>query len=193
MKRAIALAAATTAVLVGTGCGSDDGNSGGADPMLAGGDSSGSGLPGQATVTVTFDVTGDVSLSGTTTMSHYPTDSSQQPRSCSEYADGYELEGVRIFVGPDGLDDDIDGKNVLPMIGVHEYDGPGTYADDRLTGAIVGETQLDIDNRGYTVPDQATTELLVNEDGSGTWTFPQLESTQGASISGSMTWTCEDG
>lgn len=196
----IALAGAAALFALGA-CGDDadasddgrDAKGGGSGELTRGDDGS---LEGP--VTVTFDVTGDVTMSGSAT-SIRPTDVDLEPISCAEWADGVKHhDGSTRFYAPLNYLDMIDGKTVVSYVHVSKYDGPGTYTVDQLKYDAGGSGFLHIDDVEFVPPyPDADVELVVNDDGSGSYTFDKLDEsvTGGATpqnISGSMTWTCED-
>jgi hypothetical protein len=170
--------------------GSDGGDSGSGE--LTQGDGS---LVGP--VKVTYEVTGDVTLSGSAT-SVGPTDVDLNPMTCAEWADGEKHNNGSVwFEAPLSLLDKIDEKTVEAYVHVSKYDGPGTYSGDQLTFDAGGSGGIHIDDVEFDLPytGNPEAELVVNDDGSGSYTFEQLDETssdKGRSISGSMTWTCED-
>ncbi|MGA8680510.1 MAG: hypothetical protein WB592_08515 [Acidimicrobiales bacterium] len=84
---------------------------------------------------------------------------------------------------------------------VNNYKGPGTYtqAAGGGGGVTIGAAALSSGNFNYWIdPSNGTTwKLVVNSNGSGSFTFAKAwaggdEATSGPSISGTVTWTCQN-
>jgi len=184
--------AALTAVLALTACG------GGSHTNDAGGDSAGNGFSLGPELTVTFDVTGEAELKGTATTSA-PTMTGVSPESCGDYANGSAKENGRVYYTlPQLFTEPVAGKRVLVGASVADYDGPGTYQLDQLSGEGT-PPGVEVDDRPYVdQPDTSSGELVTDGDGGGTWTFTRLAFSDGngevsEGISGQITWTCENG
>jgi hypothetical protein len=80
------------------------------------------------------------------------------------------------------------------VLGVAQYDGPGTYELDALQTLSVEIVESpDADARQFTTSDAATATLEVDGANNGSFEFAGLTSPDGAELSGSFTWTCENG
>ncbi|MFC5996625.1 hypothetical protein ACFQE5_20670 [Pseudonocardia hispaniensis] len=184
-------------MLLLVGCGSSLGTTDAVD---------GAGQGSGTVLTVNFEVTGDAAFSGSTTEGPLSAAGSLTPISCPEFAQGYLQQSdsadgtvtARIFSFPALLaSDPIGGATVLVNVGVFRYPGPGTYTKRQLTG-IPGEVALIVNGTVFSPnSDNPDSTLVIEADGSGSWTFPHLEAlgsgeNRGNSISGTMTWTCHD-
>jgi hypothetical protein len=191
----MAAAAVAGLLWLSAGCSSDSGSAtsgGAADGTGAdgGGDSVGS------TIKMSFDITGAVTVKGDSA-SIPAVDNGVDPDNCAAYAKGGQKDGELHYVLPSFMHDKIDGKQLLVGALVEKYQGPGTYGTDQLTdqGSPAG---IDIDGKLYFQQSGTKSEVVINADGGGTWTFTGLDvqnpsNTQGGSpISGKLTWTCKD-
>jgi hypothetical protein len=193
------MAAVTAAALLSltAACGSDSSDSSTSSGGAAadGGDSdSGGGLG--STITMSFDITGAVTVKGDSS-SLPAVDNGADPANCAAYAKGGQKDDEVHYVLPSFMKDKVDGKQLLVGATIDKYTGPGTYGTDQLTdqGTPAG---IDIDGKLYFQQSGTKSEAVVNADGGGTWTFTGLDvqnpnNTQGGSpISGKLTWTCKD-
>jgi hypothetical protein len=187
----MAALAAVAVLSLTAACGSkssDVGGSAAADPA------GGSGLG--ATITMSFDITGAVTVKGDST-SIPAVDNGQDPDNCAAYAKGGQKDDGVHYVLPSFMHDKIGGKQLLVGAKIIPYGGPGTYGKDKLTddGTPAG---IDVDGKLYFIQGGATSVVVVAADGGGSWTFTGLDvqnanNTQGGSpISGKLTWTCKN-
>ena len=193
------LVAIVTAVLpVVTGCsaitgGSAPSASSGDVESGVGADSAGSGAGGgacgsEAGFCVTVDITGATTVQGTAPTLNLGT--------CADFANGKSADGSLQL--PSLLGDEIGGREISAVNEIREYAGPGTYETDMIK-SVAGVIDVSIDNTPYQLADDTTAQAVINEDGSGSFTFTNLkEGEQGnpttakGTISGSITWTCSD-
>ena len=184
---------ALTAACGSSGGGSGDGTGGGAGSGAdAGGGDSGLG----STITMSFDITGAVTVKGDSA-SIPAVDNGTDPDNCAAYAKGGKKDDEVHYVLPSFMHDKVGGKQLLVGAKVIPYAGPGTYGRDKLTddGSPAG---IDIDGTLYFTQHDTKSEVVVAADGGGSWTFTGLDvqnknNTQGGSpISGKLTWTCKD-
>jgi hypothetical protein len=156
----------------------------------------GDGVSLGSTITMTFDIAGAATVKGTS--SSIPgVDNGVDPDNCAAYAKGGQKNGKLHYVLPRDMHDPIDGKQLLVGALVDDYTGPGTYGTDQLTdmGSPAG---IDIDGKIYFQQRETKSEVVVDADGGGSWTFTELDvqkenNTQGGTpISGKVTWSCKD-
>ncbi|MBB5867501.1 hypothetical protein F4553_000880 [Allocatelliglobosispora scoriae] len=149
----------------------------------------------RAFTTVTFDLTGGVTLKGTTEANAY-VEGEILLGSCAKYAAGGSKNGKTIFTMPYQEKAKIDGKTVHLQANVSPYQGPGTYEGNKvLTGVMGSEPGLFINTDGYSVgfeKEGATSTVTVNADGSGSWKFTHMLPNSYAlkPIDGTISWTC---
>ncbi|GIJ30368.1 hypothetical protein Vqi01_55300 [Micromonospora qiuiae] len=183
-------------VLLVAGCGGGAGKT--SVPPV--GDAAGAGAaedtdrrPG-AMLTVDLNVTGDAEVSGSTVYGPVGRNLGLTAMSCSEFSKGQEIDGVRLFAFPALIGaEPIGGKEILVTVGVWEYPGAGTYTEKDNLQTSPDEVGLNIDGSIFSLPyDDPSTTLVIEADGSGVWNFPRLDSLDGGSVSGAMTWTCRD-
>jgi hypothetical protein len=187
--RSFGSAVVIAAVLTGAAaCGSTDDSAG------AGG-GSGGGLGPQ--VTLTFDLTGAISLTGKQSAA-VPTDNGTFAANCAAYAKGSTDKNGKTFYMIAGLlDGPVAGKEVTLEMWIKDYRGPGTYPKDRLA-APGSEPSIAVDKKIYgTWPDSTSSKAVTDGKGGGVWTFSKLATTgpggkPGAAVSGSVKWTCHD-
>jgi hypothetical protein len=192
-SRAIAMVAAAALLGLTAACGSGSSDAGGtgADGGVSGG---GDGLGSK--ITMSFDITGAVSVKGDSS-SLPAVDNGQDPDNCAAYAKGGKKDDEIHYVLPSFMHDKVGGHQLLVGATVIPYTGPGTYGKDKLTdqGTPAG---VDIDGTLYFIQGDTTSEAVINPDGGGSWTFTNLQvqnanNTQGGHpISGKLTWTCKD-
>lgn len=189
-------AAALLALTAACGsAGSADAGSGDAGSADAGSvDAAGGGLGSK--VTMTFDITGSVTVKGRSS-SIPAVDNGVDPDDCAAYAEGGKKDDEVHFVFPSFMHDRIDGKQLLVGAKIVEYTGPGAYPGDKITDAG-SPPGIDVDGKLYFAQSGTRSEAVITADGGGTWTFTGLDvqnrdNTQGGSpISGRITWTCQD-
>jgi hypothetical protein len=178
-------------VLTLAACGPKSSNPGG-----LGNPGGGGGGLGGGTLTVTVNITGDATVSGTATQDAL---GAKIINSCADYVAGdggeYELPGLN----EQGVDS-VGGKTVAIEALVVDYTGPGTYGRDKLegrgtnAGILIGGTN----GSNYALHDRdpATSQVVIDGNGGGTWTFTGLikdpQKSGNPTISGSVSWTCTD-
>jgi hypothetical protein len=137
---------------------------------------------------ITVDITGAATVQGTAQALNLGT--------CADFAKG-ESPGGDLQL-PGLLGEEIGGKKVSAVNEIREYAGPGTYEKDVIR-SVGGAIDVSIDTTPYQLADETTAQAVINEDGSGSFTFANLkEGEQGnpttpkGMISGSYSWTCTD-
>ncbi|MBU2666362.1 hypothetical protein KOI35_22930 [Actinoplanes bogorensis] len=141
-------------------------------------------------VTLTFDLSGAITLSGKQT-ALAPSGGAEFLKSCDEYANRsqYSIAGL--------LDGDVDGKKVIVELEIEDYKGPGTYPKDQLV-APGSRPSIGVDNKVYgTWPESTSSEVTTDGKGGGTWTFKKLAATAegglpGEPVNGTLKWTCKN-
>ncbi|MEV0458307.1 hypothetical protein [Catellatospora methionotrophica] len=155
----------------------------------------GAGKYMSAYTTVTYDLSGGVSLKGTTEAAAY-VEGEVSLDSCTKYGKGGTKDGKGIFTLPYREKSKIEGKTIHLQANVSPYQGPGTYEGNKpLAGVMGSEPGLFIDQEGYSVGfEGATSTLTVNADGSGSWKFTGMLPNSHAlkPINGTITWTCAE-
>jgi hypothetical protein len=115
--------------------------------------------------------------------------------SCASFAQGtVNSDGAGFSVPYPGTTATVDGHSVLIPVSVSNYPGPGDYTGDDVN---LGPGVI-IDNTNWLVSDDPPAyHVIVNPDGSGSFTFGGLHSgslntgtVSAATISGSDVWTC---
>jgi hypothetical protein len=195
------LLATTAAVLATvTGCSADTGGSTPAAGSGAGisagsggedgaADDAGSGACGsESGFCVTVDITGAATVQGTADSLNLGT--------CADYAKGDSPGGSLQLPGL--LGEEVGGQEISAVNEIREYAGPGTYEKDMLK-SVAGVIDVSIGTTPYQPTDDTTAQAVINADGSGSFTFTNLEegeqgnpTTAKGVISGSLTWTCSD-
>jgi hypothetical protein len=188
------LVATATAALAGVaGCSTPTAGSApaaGADTADAAvGSSDGSGACGsESGFCITVDITGAATVQGTAEALNLGT--------CADFAKG-EAPGGDLQL-PGLLGEEIGGQKVSAFNEIRGYSGPGTYEKDVIR-SVGGVIDVSIDTTPYQLADETTAQAVINEDGSGSFTFANLkEGEQGnpttpkGMISGSYSWTCTD-
>ncbi|MEU4163454.1 hypothetical protein [Actinoplanes sp. NPDC026670] len=144
-------------------------------------------------VTLTFDITGAKTFSGTTT-ALAPSGGAHFLEFCDEYAKG---TADKQYMAAGLLDGPVDGHKITMEMWIADYAGPGTYPKDQLV-APGSRPSIAIDNTVYgTWPDSTASKATTDGNGGGTWTFKKLAKTgegglPGAAISGTVSWTCQE-
>ncbi|WP_183192732.1 hypothetical protein [Actinoplanes lutulentus] len=145
-------------------------------------------------LTVTLKLDGAITVTGEQT-ALAPSGGANFLKSCSEYAQGNTEQAL--FMSPGLLDGDVDGKKVTIEMWIDDYTGPGSFPKDRLA-APGSSPSIAVDNVIYaTWPDSTGSKAVINDDGSGEWTFTKLATTgpgglPGDAVDGSVSWTCRD-
>ena len=146
---------------------------------------------------VTVDVTGAVTLKGTS-KAPMPTNNGVDYKSCDQYGDGEaDDEGVNYYVIPQMLTDSIDGKTVYVGAMVKNYHGAGTY--ERATLTDTGSPPGISFGGDLFYTQQATTSTITTDGkGGGSWVFTGLsvknpDGTEGGgpAVSGTVKWSCQ--
>lgn len=115
--------------------------------------------------------------------------------SCAVFAQGtVNSDGNGFSVPYPGTTATVGGYTVQIPVSVSSYPGPGDYTSDDVT---LGPGVI-IDNTNWLVADDLSGyQVIVNPDGSGSFTFSNLHSgslatgwVSAATISGSDVWTC---
>lgn len=172
----------------------------GADPLGGGGagdKDSDVSLTGEAEITASFEISGDVSVNGEITDNVPANKDGSFPGSCEEYAKGFKLEDGRVVLDlPRFLGSEVDGHSLMLDGRISEYAGPGTYPLEKLSGSG-NPIGFSIDSHALVAEETATVTVTVNADGSGSFTFDKLTETSTGitnpqSITGKMTWTCQN-
>jgi hypothetical protein len=174
-------------LLTTTACGAGDDSSKG--------DTGSAGLGPQ--LTVTFDLTGAISLSGKQNAA-VPTDNGTFASSCADYAKGStDKNGKTFYMAAGLLDGPVAGKKVTLEMWIKDYTGPGSYSKDRLA-APGSEPSIAVDSKIYgTWPDSTSSKAVTDGKGGGVWTFKKLavtgpEGKPGAAVSGTVKWACRE-
>ena len=191
---AVAAVAAVALLAVTAACGSSSGSgdTGSSDTGAAAGGGNGLG----SKITMTFDITGSVTVKGRSS-SLPAVDNGTDPDNCAAYAKGGKKDDEVHFVFPSFMHDKVDGKQLLVGAKVVEYTGPGDYPGDKITDAG-SPPGIDIDGKLYFAQSGTRSDAVITPDGGGTWTFTGLDvqnsnNTQGGSpIDGKISWTCSD-
>jgi hypothetical protein len=187
-NRVAALALATLVSLV-AGCGSDA-----ADTEDAGTTGDSGMTVGDLHTEVTVDVTGAVTLEGTSN-APMATHNGVDYESCEQYGGGESNDdGVKYFVLPQMLIDSIDGKTVFVGAMVKNYKGAGKYDQDSLTDAG-SPPGISFGGTLYFTQSNTTSEVTTDGKGGGSWTFTNVRNRHETArpddtISGTVTWTC---
>jgi hypothetical protein len=194
VRRTWALVVAGGLVALTAACGGSSGSSDSSDSGAAADAGSGGGDP---TTKVTVDVTGEVTLKGT--LSALPaTYSGVDYKSCADYGKGETDDGNPYFVLPRDLKGDVDGKQILVGAEIKDYKGPAAYPAEQLTdqGTPAG---VSFSGKLYFIGSGATSTATIDANGGGKWEFTNLSvqnanNTQSSGkLSGSVTWTCNNG
>jgi hypothetical protein len=191
LRRLAGVAAACGALVAGACGGGVDGST-----LPASGDDEAASAG--ATLTVTFDITGDATVRGSATMP--AATSGLDAPTCANFARGNDVEGKVVFAVPSlvGTDGSVGGHQVSVEALIRDYTGPGSYGQDALSG-FANPANILVDNqRQYAIPPDGTrTQVVTDASGSGTWTFARLTHNDGsgtvADIAGTIRWTCHDG
>jgi hypothetical protein len=171
-------------------------SSGAGAVAAAGGGGSGLG----PVVSVTFELTGEHQVSGTSA-SMPAVDNGISPQTCAEYAKGGTDpdDGETHFVLPQTMNDEVGGKQLFVGVTVQDYTGPGTYEKKSLTdqGSPPG---ISVDGTLYYTQGDTTSQVVVDDEAGGSWIFAGLsvknpDGTEGGgpTLSGKLTWTCRNG
>lgn len=139
---------------------------------------------------MTFDVSGWVTVTGATTRDLPVTDGVPFPADCGEYV---ESGGSDVLPLPFLFGEHVGGHTIGFTLLLEGYTGPGTYTDEQID-SDAGQ-YLRIDGAGYGQVDGGPSPTVtVNDDGSGELAFEVLsnDTTPEQTISGSVSWTCED-
>ena len=200
-RRGLAAVAALGVVLALGACGggsSSSGNPFGGGNAPGGGNGGGNGGGGTGgKLTVKIDFTGEVTLSGTTTMA---IPGPNPVNTCADYVKGTDEDGLSLFALPSLISADtakIDGKQVLVDALIEHYAGPGTYGRDKIAGNG-SDGGILIDYKPYSqLPEGTTGRVVVDASGGGSWTFTRLAFDDGSGnpspgINGKITWSCRD-
>ena len=191
----VAAVGAAGVLALATACGADSGST------TAGGSGSGSGsgrgTTGGATLTVTFDVEGEITLKGTTVDTVLPSTNGTSVDTCADYAKGGpRSNGKTYYILPLGLGGDLNGKRVIVNVYVRDYTGPGNYTQDKLTheGVAFG---VQVDDKPYVAHGRSNGSIVTTDaQGGGTFYFEKLAYSTGGDISpgisGMISWTCQD-
>ena len=155
----------------------------------AGADTGDDGACGsEAGFCVTVDITGATTVQGSAETLNLGT--------CADYAKGESPGGALQLPGL--LGEEVGGHEISAVNEIREYNGPGTYEKDAIK-SVAGVIDVSINNTPYQLADDTTAQAVINEDGSGSFTFTNLEegeqgnpTTAKGTISGSFTWTCSD-
>jgi hypothetical protein len=194
--RALVRMAAVGLVLALSACGGGGGDTPGASNAGGGQDSGNDGVGGK--LVVTFDITGEDTVKGSTTQS-IP-GPNMMNNTCADYVMGITTDGRTIYPLPSLLDvqsGKVAGKGLAVDAHLKDYHGPGTYAMDSLEGTG-DDPGILIDYRPYNILDDGgtTTQVVVEASGAGRWTFTGLRHDDGTGhpspgINGSVSWTCQ--
>jgi hypothetical protein len=191
-SRAVAAVALAGLLTTTAACGSGDG-----DAAASAGDS---GMTVQNLHTkVTVDVTGEVTLKGTSN-APMPTNNGVDHESCDQYGAGEDDDsGRKFFVLPQMPIDSIGGKRVYVGAMIKDYHGAATYEKATLTdtGSPPG---ISLDGTLYFTQSNTTSKVTADGKGGGSWTFGDLSVQNadgttgggGPAISGTVTWSCEE-
>jgi hypothetical protein len=157
------------------------------------GNPGGGGLGG-GTLTVTVNITGDATVSGTATQD------AQGAKIINSCADSVAGDNGEYQIPDLQTANSVGGTSVSIEALVVDYTGPGTYGRDKLegqgtnAGILIGGTS----GSNYALHDRdpATSQVVIDGNGGGTWTFTGLikdpEKSGNPTISGSVSWTCKD-
>jgi hypothetical protein len=189
-RRPTAAVAALSLLAAVAACGGGGGDSAAAD-------GGGSGLG--PVVSATFELTGEHQVSGKSA-SMPAVDNGVSPQTCAEYAKGGkdEDDGETHFVLPQTMNDKVGGKQLFVGVIVKDYTGPGTYEKKSLTdqGSPPG---IIVDGTLYYTQGATASRVVVDDKAGGSWTFDGLsvknpDGTEGGgpTLSGKLTWTCEN-
>lgn len=174
-------------------CGGDQADAGG-----IGGGSDSDEFSGEPTIQATFDITGSVTLKETITNILPARKDGTKAATCEEYAKGYSPSSGRLVLDLPNFvaADEIDGHSFVLDGRVSHYTGPGTYqtADLSGTGNPIG---FSIDGHALVAKETSVVTVTVKADGSGSFVFDELTETSTGitnpqSITGSLTWTCQN-
>ncbi|MEU3457299.1 hypothetical protein ABZ671_27405 [Micromonospora sp. NPDC006766] len=163
------------------------------NPRAHGGDNQGAdGASEDARLTVTFDVTGGTTIKGTVTDA---VPSNSLSPSCAEYAAGTQSDGKTVFSVPSlVMAGPVDGHEVTIEAVVYDYNGPGTYPGDKLSGlGNPGNLMIDKQQQYEILTGVTTSQLVVDSKGGGSWTFTNLNArgdTPKPGLNGKISWTC---
>jgi hypothetical protein len=154
-------------------------------------------VPGTPVVQVTVDVTGDVTIKGTTTA--LPgTMAGIDYDSCAKYLAGEDHDnGEKYFVLPKELGNRIDNQMIFVGVQVKGYTGPGDYDGGKLTD-VGGGPGIVIGAKTYTMENDEDGTVTVDGNGGGQWEFRNLSfqnpdsTTVTDALSGTVTWTCKN-
>ncbi|MEU8659637.1 hypothetical protein [Actinoplanes philippinensis] len=144
-------------------------------------------------LTLTFDITGAVTVQGSMT-ALAPSGGSHFLKTCAEYARG---AAEKQFLTAGLLDGPVTGHDITVEMWIADYTGPGAYPKDRLV-APGSRPSIAIDNTVYgTWPDSTAGKAVTDGKGGGSWTFTKLAKTgegglPGDAISGKVSWTCRE-
>jgi hypothetical protein len=132
---------------------------------------------------VGLSATGEATLAGAVEGSapfevHYPVTT----RSCEA------IVAASTFIVP--LPPEMADAALAWQAGVPALEGAGTYALDDLRTVSVTVRRDGAEPVAFVSGDGTTVELVLEADGSGTFTFAGLADPTGATLGGTSTWTC---
>ncbi|GAA0539137.1 hypothetical protein GCM10010172_20400 [Paractinoplanes ferrugineus] len=154
-------------------------------------------VAGSPVIEITVDVTGDVTVKGSTT-ALAATNNGVDYTSCEQYANGEDgSNGNKYFVLPKFLSGPISGKQVFVGAMVKGYHGPAGYRANQMTDAG-SPPGVSFDGNLYFMGEDSGASVTVDGNGGGHWDFTSL-SVQNADgtrtngkLAGSVTWTCKN-
>ncbi|MBL7260302.1 hypothetical protein [Paractinoplanes lichenicola] len=143
-------------------------------------------------MTITFDITGAVAFTGTTT--GYAPSADRKPwKTCADYVKG---SADQEYLAPGEYDGPAGNQSVALDMRIAGYAGPGSYPRKQLIASQTRPT-IAIEDTVYGTRENSTGQVTVDGKGGGSWTFTKLVNRlEGSSpddaISGTITWKCQD-